>query len=217
MRNDVLLVIKDTLEDAQNIKVLSLNVEDNIVFGVYVNDVRDSLSFLSLPKNNFETVINGINIQFFELGTVLYNIYFNGALKFLDILYPSSEIIERNSQYINLCDFVCENIPFNVAKLKYLNALNNNFDYGTDIEKVQMLMDVANELNIMFLVWHSDNMDNFLYVQKIENESDFVDAYNSLNSFKEWLQDQKFEKISEKNINAINDMYVEIQIAHAKL
>ena len=66
MRNDVLVVIRDTLEDVQGIKILSMYVEDNIVFGIYVNKVQDTLSFLSLPKQHFETVINGINIQFLK-------------------------------------------------------------------------------------------------------------------------------------------------------
>lgn len=216
MRNDVLLVIKDTLEDAQNIKVLSLNVEDNVVFGIYINNVRDSLSFLTLPKNHFETTIDGINIQFFELGTVLHNIYFNGALKFLDILYSSSKIIKDNSHYINLCDLVFENIPFNIAKLKFLDALNEIQD-GSNIEKINMLMEIANDFNLHLLMWYEDNMDNFLYVKDIQTENDCVKAINSLNTFKGWLQNQKFQKITEKNLNRIDQMYINIQILNMEV
>ena len=53
MRADVIETIKKTLEQTKNITILSLNVEDNILFGVYIADVRDSLSFLSLPESHF--------------------------------------------------------------------------------------------------------------------------------------------------------------------
>lgn len=211
MRTDVLLTIKDTLEDVQKIKVLSMSVEDNTVFGIYINDIKDSLSFLTLPKNHFETTIDNINIHFFELGSVLHIIYFNGALKFLDILYPDSKIIEHNSEYIDLCNLVLENVPFNIAKLKYIEAFNQEFDYGTDVEKVLMLMEIANDFNLTLLMWHKESMNNFVYVNEINNENDFILAYNSLNGFKEWLQEQKFIKISEKNLHCIDEKYINIQ------
>lgn len=217
MRNDVLVVIRDTLEDVQGIKILSMYVEDNIVFGIYVNKVQDTLSFLSLPKQHFETVINGINIQFFELGTVLHNIYFNGALKFLDILHSNTKIIEPTIKYIDLCKLVLENIPFNIAKLNYINAFNKNFNYETDVEKVSMLMDVALNLNLTLLTWNNNNMQDFYYVKDIDNENDFIKACNSLNVFKQWLQSQSFAKISEKNINCIDQMYIKIQISYMKI
>lgn len=211
MRNDVLLTIKDTLEDVQKIKVLSMSVEGNTVFGIYINNIRDSLSFLTLPKNHFETTIDNININFFELGSVLHTIYFNGALNFLDILYPDDKIIEHNSEYIDLCNLVLENVPFNIAKLKYIEAFNQEFNYGTDVEKILMLMEIANDLNLTLLMWHKENMNNFVYVNEINNENDFILAYNSLNGFKEWLQGQNFAKISEKNLNCIDQKYINIQ------
>lgn len=217
MRTDVIKTIKDTLEETKNITVLSLNVEDNILFGVYIADVRDSLSFLSLPESHFETTISDINIQFFELGTVLHNIYFNGALKFIDILYPNDEIMTPNSHYINLCDLVVENLPFNIAKLNYINATNQKFDYENDVEKVSMLMKLTMHLHVDLLTWKNINMDNFLYVREIENENDFIKACNSINTFKQWLQEQKFPKISEKNMHRINDMYVNLQILHMQV
>lgn len=217
MRTDVIKTIKETLEETKNITVLSLNVEDNILFGVYIAEVRDSLSFLTLPESHFETTISDVNIQFFELGTVLHNIYFNGALNFIDILYPDTEIMKPNSHYINLCDLVVENLPFNIAKLNFINACNQNFDYGCDVGKVEMLMKLAMHLNVDLLTWKDINMDNFLYVKEIKDENDFIKAYNSINTFKQWLQEQKFPKISEKNMHRINDMYVNLQILHMQV
>ena len=50
-----------------------------------------------------------------------------------------------------------------------------------------------------------------------EAENDFIKACNAINTFKQWLQEQKFAKISEKNMNRINDMYVNLQILHMKV
>jgi hypothetical protein len=219
MRTDVLLTIKETLEDAQNITVLSMNVEGNTVFGVYIREVRDNLSFLMLPKNHFETTVDGINIQFFELGTVLHNIYYNGALKFLDILYPDTDIMKGNSHYINLCNLIFENIPFNIAKLKYIEASNQKFsdNYKDDIERTLMLMDIANELNIFLALWGDTYLDPFVYVNEVKDKKDFVAACNSLDEFRQWLQNQTFAKISEKNMNRIDQMYINLQILHMEV
>ena len=218
MRTDVLLTIKDTLEDVQNITVLSMNVVDNTVFGVYIREVRESLSFLLFPKNHFETTIDGINIQFFELGTVLHNIYYNGALKFLDILYPDTNIMEGNSYYIDLCNLIFENVPLNIAKLKYIDAHQQYFDNGTNLEPISMLMNIAENLNENLLLWNDGNcMDNFLYIKNIETENDAIKAINSLNDFKVWLESESFTKISEKNMNRIDQMYINLQILHMEV
>ena len=184
MRTDVIDTIKNTLEETKNIKILSLNVEDNILFGVYINEVREEISFLSQPKTHFETTIDNINLQFFELGALLYNIYFHGALKFIDILYPDDEIMKPNSYYINLCDLVVENLPFNIAKLNFINATNQNFDYENDVDKVSMLMELAMHLHADLLTWKNINMDNFLYVRDIENENDFLNEIKRLSNHK---------------------------------
>ena len=104
-----------------------------------------------------------------------------------------------------------ENVPFNIAKLKYIEAFNQEFNYGTDVEKILMLMEIANDFNLTLLMWHKENMNNFVYVNEINNENDFILAYNSLNGFKEWLQGQNFAKISEKNLNCIDQKYINIQ------
>lgn len=215
MRTDVIKTIKNTLEQTKNITVLSLNVEDNILFGVYINDVKDSLSFLSLSKSHFETTIDNINIQFFELGSVLHSIYFHGALKYIDILYPDYDLIEPLDHYITLCDFVLENIPFNVAKLKYINAVSKNFTYEKDIDKVLMLTKIASDFNLMLLF--DDDFENFTYVKEIKNNNDFIKACNQLNHFKQKLQNKNFSKISEAHIHRIDDMYTNLQILHIKV
>ena len=125
--------------------------------------------------------------------------------------------MKPNSYYINLCDLVVENLPFNIAKLNFINATNQNFDYENDVDKVSMLMELAMHLHADLLTWKNINMDNFLYVRDIENENDFIKACNAINTFKQWLQEQKFAKISEKNMNRINDMYVNLQILHMKV
>ena len=60
MRTDVIETIKNTLEETKNITILSLNVENNIILGNYINEVREEISFLSQPKTHFETTIDNI-------------------------------------------------------------------------------------------------------------------------------------------------------------
>lgn len=209
MRIDIVNTIKKTLEETKDITILSLNEENDILFGVYINNVEGQLSFLSRPKTHFETVIGNVNIQFFELGAVLYNIYFYGALKFIDILCPNDNLIKPNQYYMELCDFVLENIPFNVAKLKYIEAIDKDFKYENDKEKVQMLLEVMLGFQSTLL---GENED-FTYI-KIENENDFINVCNQLNYFKQKLQEKTFSKISEKNMNQLDDMYINLQISH---
>lgn len=214
MKREVALTIKKTLEDTMKITVLSLVPEDNILFGVYVNNVRDSLSFLSLPKSHFETMIDGINIQFFELGTVLHNIYFNGALKFIEIMCTDYDILEASNHYATLCDFVLEHIPYNIAKLRFLDALDADLSYEHK-ENVLMLTEVMKNFRMM-LIW-KDRMDDWTYVKTIDNENDFILAYNQLNKFKQDLQQENFPKISEKDMHRIDEMYINIQILHMEV
>lgn len=216
MNKDVLFTIKNTLEDTINIKVLSLHKRDNIVFGIYVNDIIDSLSFLSLPQEHIETNIDGVEIQFYELGAILHNIYFNGAISFLDILLPNDDIMKGSDKYMDLCNLVTENLPFNIAKLKYIESLNENFVYSDDIEKVEMLMYIMRDFILNLISFSDESPSDFVYVDKINDAVDFLSACNALEDFKQWLEVHNFKKISEKKINDINKIYFDLQMEHSK-
>ena len=60
-------------------------------------------------------------------------------------------------------------------------------------------------------------MDSFLYIKNIETENDAIKAINSLNDFKVWLESESFTKISEKNMNRIDQMYINLQILHMEV
>ena len=222
MRNDILLIIKNTLEEEKDLTILSMYAEDDTVFGVYINDVEKSLSFLSLPEYHIETTIDNINIQFFELGAILNHIYFNGALKFWDILYSSDNIIDHISIFDELCDFIAEHLPFNIAKLKLIEAINkvNDYQYDNedDISALMYLRDRIINFWVNLLV-HSDEDLNELeiIIGEIEDKNDFISLCNNFNKFKQNLNELSFSKISEKDMNIINNMYVEIQIRYLKV
>ena len=216
MNKDVLFTIKNTLEDTINIKVLSLHKRDNIVFGIYVNDIIDSLSFLSLPQEHIQTNIDGIDIQFYELGTILHHIYFKGAISFLDILLPDDDIMKGSDNYMKLCDLVVKNLPFNIAKLKYIESLNKNFVYSDDVEQVEMLMYIMRDFNLNLLVYYDESPSEFTYIDKINDAVDFLSACNALEDFKQWLEGHNFKKISEKKIHEINQIYFDLQMEYSK-
>ena len=218
MRTDVILTIKNTLEDMKGITTLSLNTDDSekVIFGIYVNDIRNSLSFLSLPEEHIETTIDGINIQFFELGAVLHNIYFNGALSFIDILYPNDEIMQPSEEYFNLCVEIAEHLPFHIAKFNYIQSIQN-FRYEDDNEQVLILTEIMR--SFVFSLKNNSEYDpgDYTYIKKIESEADFVSACNELNKFQQWLNGINNKKVSEKDLNRINDLYMDIQIMHMKV
>lgn len=221
MRTDVLQTIKDTLEEAQNIKVLSIYEKDNVVFGIYINDVRDSLSFLQVPRVHIETNVMGIQIEFFELGAVLHHIYYTGALKFIDILTESDENITPNNDLLTLTDFILENLPLNIAQVNFIESLNKERTFEYDDERIQsitFLRDVA--ITLLKYIELSDykiELDFEFYYDDIKTESDYVKVYNQLNVFEQELKGIFFKKISNKNMSRINDMYVNIQLIHMKL
>ena len=187
MRTDVLQTVKDTLEQTKNIKVLSLFYEDNTIFGVYIVDVRESLSFLHLPLFHIETDVMGINIQFFELGAVLHHIYDKGALKFVDILTSSDENIKPDVNLLTLNDFVLQHLPFNIAKVNYIQALNKDFNYSNKNE-VAYLYDIL-LIFVRYLNKYSEyKIQNDYQKIIIENESDFVSVCNNLYSFRQELE-----------------------------
>lgn len=218
MRTDVIFTIKNTLEDMKDITTLSLNVDEHnkIIFGIYVNDIRNSLSFLSLPEEHIETTIDGINIQFFELGAVLHNIYFTGALSFIDILYPSDEIMKPSEEYFNLCAEIAEHLPFHIAKFNYIQSIQN-FRYEDDNEQVLILTEIMR--SFVASLKHNSDYDpgEYTYIKTIKTESDFVSACNELSKFQQWLNGVNFKKVSEKDLNRINDLYMDIQIMHMKV
>lgn len=220
MRTDVVLTIKNTLEDMKGITTLSVNTNDseNVVFGVYINEIRNSISFLTLPEEHIETTIDNINIQFFELGAILHNVYFHGALSFIDILCPSDKIMEPYEEYFDLCVEILSHLPFNVAKLNFIHTLSHNdFNYDDSVEKVLIMTQVMKSFVLSLKKFSDKDVDGYTYIDKIESEADFISACNELNRFKEWLDGETFEKVSEKDLNRINDLYTEIQIRHMKL
>lgn len=221
MRNDVLLAMKKTMEEVEGLTILSLFAKGDTVFGVYVNDVEESLSFLALPKHHIETTVDNINIQFFELGALLNHIYFNGALKFIDILCSSDNIIDPLPIFLELCDFVQEHIPFNVAKVKIIEAINkiNDYEYDNEDDVTQILYLRDQVVNFWTNLLNSDkDVDELqITITDLNDKSDFLSLCNNLNRVKQGLNNISFNKISEKDMNLLNEMYVEIQIQHLKL
>ena len=187
MRTDVLQTIKDTLEQTQNITVLSIYEENNVVFGIYVNDVRDSLSFLNVPPVHLETIVLGIHIEFFELGAVLHHIYLTGAFKFVEILTTSDKNIAPDDDLMTLVDFLLEKLPFNVAQANFLDAFLKGSIHNTDenIGTVILLRDMM----IQFLKYNEMyaedkiEIDFEVFTDSIETDADYVKVYNQLNSF----------------------------------
>lgn len=204
--NDTILnVIKDTLEESKNIKVVNIFVEDDDVYGIYLNSLEHSLSFLQIPELTINTEIDGHYITFIELGFLLYNIYNHGTLSLYNWLLHTSDIsCDNNTLYNDLIDCVRENPPLYLAKSIIINHFDNvinSNDKKEILEFVQQLYDL-------------DALDSFDIEinNNIENMNDIIRIKNELGYFKQELQSKKYDKVSEKKINDINQLYVSLQL-----
>lgn len=204
--NDTILnVIKDTLEESKNIKVVNIFVEDDDVYGIYLNSLEHSLSFLQIPELTISTDIDGHYITFIELGFLLYNIYNHGTLSLYNWLLHLPDISCNNDVlYNDLVDCVKENPPLYLAKSMIINHFDdviNSNDKKEILEFVQQLYDL-------------DALDSFdvKLDNHIEDMNDMIRIKNELGHLKQELQSKKYDKISEKKINDINQLYVSLQL-----
>ena len=205
INDSILEVIKDTLEESKGIKILNIFVEDNDVYGIYVNSLQDSLSFLKIPNLSINTDIDGHYITFVELGFLLRSIYYEGALSLYNWLLRNPDIAcDTNSIYNDLIQCVKDNPPLYLAKSVIINCFDDIID-SKDKKEVLEFVQKLKDFNIF------DSFDVSID-SNIENDNDMIRVKNQLSYFKQELQGKEYKKISEKKINDINDLYVSLQI-----
>lgn len=205
INDSILEVIKDTLEESKGIKILNIFVEDNDVYGIYVNSLQDSLSFLKIPNLSINTDIDGHYITFVELGFLLRSIYYEGALSLYNWLLRNPDIVcDTNSIYNDLIQCVKDNPPLYLAKSVIINCFDDIID-SKDKKEVLEFVQKLKDFNIF------DSFDVSID-SNIENDNDMIRVKNQLSYFKQELQGKEYKKISEKKINDINDLYVSLQI-----
>lgn len=202
---NILKVMKNTIEDTKNIQVLNIFINDNDVYGVYLNSLQHSLSFLQIPELTISTDIDGHNITFIELGFLLRNIYQTGKISLYNWLLHSSDIkCNANELYNDLLNCVRRNPPLNLIK----STIINNFDEAMETNDKKIVLGLVQQFYMLSEIDDFDvELDN-----EINDQNDMIKVKNQLNYLKQELQSKKYDKISEKKVNDINNLYVDLQL-----
>lgn len=196
----ILRIVKESFEKQKNIRILSLYVKDNDIYGIYVNGPNESLSFTQVAPTDMRTDIDGHNIFMFELGLLLTLIYKNGSAQMFNILtYPSAIDCESNL-FLKLMSICINNPPLNLSSfhlIKWIDELNSgNLNMSTND-----LIDMVEEFNQI------EQLD----VDVSDTSSESI-MKNNLNLVKQELMSKKYDKITEATIARIDKIFVQLQL-----
>ena len=199
-----LQVICDTIEDTKSVKIVSAYEDKGNVFGVYINDVYDSLSFQGYgTKNDIVTDIDGHNLFFFELGFMIRAIYKYGSMHIYDILMHDSDIaFAYDNEYQEIIDTIRENPPISQVVTTIISDIST-LNQDTDYSNLNRFIDYINVSNLIY---------DFGFFDEVIDERDFVKAMNGLSKLKQDLLAENFQNVSEKKMNDLNRLFVELSI-----
>lgn len=206
---DVLKVIKDKYEQNENIHILSLYQKNGNVTGIYLNSINAELSFLNAPHTHLQQKLpDGRIIILLELKSLLRFIYNNGSLQMLDILLYPSELDNVNKEYEKVLSFVKENVPLAIAKARLssiIETLNSNDD--------NVLINIYDSIKIgKCLAKYDDNVTCDIEYHTNDNDNkSVIGMINQLNTFNQSLKNINYAKVSEKKMNELNSLCVELQ------
>lgn len=195
-----LRIVKDSFEEQKNISILSLYEKDNDIYGVYINDPHETLSFNQVALTDMRTDIDGHNIFMFELGLLLTLIYKNGSTQMFNILTHRSAIDCENNLFLKLMRICINHPPLNISSfhiIKWVDELNN----GNLKMSANDLLDMVEEFNKI------EPLD----VDVSDKSSESI-MKNNLNLVKQELMEKKYDKITETVISRIDKIFVQLQL-----
>ena len=88
----LLTMVKEGFEDVENIKILSIFMNDGVMYGTYIIPPQQSLSFIQHPLSDIVTDFMDVKIKMIELGQMLYYAYRGGSLEHYFLLTTPSQI-----------------------------------------------------------------------------------------------------------------------------
>lgn len=194
-------IVKEGFEEQKGIKVLSIYEWNNDIYGVYINNPIDSLSFIKAPLYNMHTDIEGHNIFMMELGELLYFSYDKASIQMYNWLINPSEIKSDSEEIFNELINICKsNPPLQLSSfhlIKWIDSLNDgDINYS------------ANDL--------IDMVEHFMTIEPLDidvsDKSNEVVMKNNLNKVKQLLMEKKYDKIDELTIHQIDKLYVKLQM-----
>lgn len=119
----LLLMIKDGFEDVEGIKILSLDIHDDIITGLYVIPPQQTLSFMEMPRFCIQTDFLDKIIWIQELGQVLYKSYREGSLLDYNLLTTPSKIKITSYLFDEIVNKCLNNPPQNQINTQLIDWL----------------------------------------------------------------------------------------------
>ena len=197
-----LQVVKESFEEQKNIHVLSIYEWNNDIYGIYINNPIDSLSFTAAPLTNMHTDIDGHNIFMIELGLLLILIYQNGSVQMFNLLHGKSniKINDASDDFEKLMQLSYDNPPLQLSSFQLINWIdelnNGNLNMST-IDLIEMV-------------------ENFIEIEPLDvdvsDKSSESLMKNNLNLVKQELKGKSFKKITEATISKIDKLFVKLQL-----
>lgn len=195
-----LTIVKESFEEQKNICVLSIFEEDNNIYGIYINNPYDSLSFINAPLYNMSTDIDGHNIFMMELGTILHLIYRNGSLQMFNWLMHLSSIDCSNDLFLDLVNICFANPPLLLSSFHLINWIDELNSGNLNMSTID-LIEMVEEFNKV------DQLD--VDVSDVKGE---VLMKNKLNEVRQELKGKNYKKITEATINKIDKLFIQMQL-----
>lgn len=199
--NRVFTIVKEGFEEQKNVQVLSIFEKDGDIYGIYINNPIDSLSFIKAPLYNMKTDIEGHNIFMMELGELLYLVYDKASMQMYNWLITPSKIKnDDNKNFKKLIEICVSNPPLQLASfqlIKWIDRLNDgdiNYSSNDLIDMVEYFMTIE-PLDI-----------------DVSDKSNETIIKNNLNQVKQLLIEKKYDKIDELTIHQIDTLYVGLQL-----
>lgn len=197
-----LQIVKESFEEQKNIHVLLIYEWKNNIYGVYVSNLYDALSFIQAPLTNMSTDIDGHNIFMIELGLLLLLIYQNGSMQMFNMLHSGSDmvLVDDSEDFKNLLQISYDNPPLQLSSFQLINWIDRLNSGDLNMSTIDLI----------------DMVDNFMQVEPLDvdisDKSSESLMKNNLNLVKQELKNKKFKKITEAVVNRIDKLFVKIQL-----
>ena len=201
--NELLQIVKDSFEEQKGIKVLSLHFQrrENIIYGIYILPLEQSLSFTEEPLLDMETDIDGHQVIMQELGQMLLYSYHLGSVKHYTILVSGCLGLDiNNNKYDELMTLCKKNIPLQRITARFLNWIEMTDTISTF--RTQTFLELCQEYcryDELEYEWLIEGFDDAYIQQQFKNVAD-------------QLRHKKHKKISELTMHQINQLYIQLQV-----
>ena len=201
--NELLQIVKDSFEEQKGIKILSLRFQkrENIIYGIYILPLEQSLSFTEEPLLDMQTDIDGYQIVMQELGQMLLYSYYLGSVRDYTVLVSGFLGLDiDNNKYDELMELCRKNVPLQRITANFLNWIELTDTIST--ARTQTFLKLCQEYRLY---------DKLEYEWLLE---DFDDAYiqQQFKNVADQLRHKKHEKISELTMYQINQLYIQLQV-----